>query len=369
METITVRSTSGAYPAICGRGALRRLRPLLARLDDCTGIFIVTSRRVWSHCGARIAAALRGTRTNRPIFMNDAEPAKNLEMVQSIYRELTRAGADRHSVIIAVGGGVVGDVAGFAAATYLRGVRLVQVPTTLVAQIDSSIGGKTGVNLPQGKNLIGAFYPPKFVIADPELLRSLPARQFRSALYEVIKYGVIGDIDLFEYLEGNMPIVLRRDPKALDWIIRRCVRAKAVVVSRDEKESGLRQILNFGHTFGHALEAATNYRRFLHGEAVGWGMLVATIASLVMRRIRTNESMRIANVILTVGPLTGWREVDARRVLRNMQTDKKAHAGSVRWVLPRRIGEIEWGVELKPPLTPGAIREIPKLVAAIEARQ
>jgi len=369
METITVRSTSGAYPVICGRGALRRLRPLLARLDDCTGIFIVTSRRVWSHCGARVAAALPGTQTKRPIFMNDAEHSKNLDTVQGIYRELTRAGADRHSVIVAVGGGVVGDVAGFAAATYLRGVRLVQVPTTLVAQIDSSIGGKTGVNLPQGKNLIGAFYPPQFVIADSELLRSLPARQFRSALYEVIKYGVIGDIDLFEYLERNMPIVLRRDAKALDWIIRRCVRAKAIVVSRDEKESGLRQILNFGHTFGHALEAATNYRRFLHGEAVGWGMLVATIASLVMRRIKMDESMRVANLILSVGPLPGWRGVDARRVLKSMQADKKARAGSVRWVLPRRVGEIEWGVELKPPLTPGAIREIPKLVAAIGERR
>ena len=279
----------------CGRGALRRLRPLLARLDDCTGDL----HRFFAAClvALRLSSrgCFRGTRKNRPIFINDAEHAKNLETVQGIYRELTRAGADRRSVIVAVGGGVVGDVAGFAAATYLRGVRLVQVPTTLVAQIDSAIGGKTGVNLPQGKNLIGAFYPPQFVIADPELLRTLPARQYRSALYEVIKYGVIGDIDLFEYLEGNMPIVLRRDPRALDWIIRRCVRAKAVVVSRDEKESGLRQILNFGHTFGHALEAATNYRRFLHGEAVGWGMLVATIASLVMRRIKIRESMRVAN--------------------------------------------------------------------------
>jgi 3-dehydroquinate synthase len=368
METITVRSSSGSYPVVCGRGALRSLRPLLGRLDDCTGIFMVSSRRVWSHCGARVAAALPGTRTKRPIFMNDAEPAKNLETVQSIYGELTRAGADRRSVIVAVGGGVVGDVAGFVAATYLRGVRLVQVPTTLVAQIDSSIGGKTGVNLPEGKNLVGAFYPPQFVIADPELLRTLPARQYRSGLYEAVKYGVIGDIDLFEYLEGNMPIVLRRHPKALDRIICRCVRAKAVVVSRDEKESGLRQILNFGHTFGHALEAATSYRRLLHGEAVGWGMLVATIASLVMRRIKVDQSMRIAEMILSVGPLPGWRGVDARRILKSMQTDKKAHAGSVRWVLPRRIGEIEWGVELKPPLRPGAIREIPKLVAAIGAR-
>jgi len=202
-----------------------------------------------------VAAALGGARAKRPILFDDAESAKNLVTVDGICRELTRAGADRRSIIVAVGGGVVGDVAGFAAAAYLRGVRLVHVPTTLVAQVDSAIGGKTGVNLPEGKNLVGAFYPPQFVIADPELLRTLSARQYRSALYEVIKYGVIGDAGLFEFLERDLGAVLRRDSKALDWIIRRCVRAKADVVSRDEKESGLRQILNFGHTFGHALEA------------------------------------------------------------------------------------------------------------------
>ena len=162
---------------------------------------------------------------------------------------------------------MVGDVAGFAAATYLRGVRLVHVPTTLVAQVDSAIGGKTGVNLPEGKNLVGAFYPPKLVIADPGVLRTLPHREYRSGIYEVVKYGVIADEKLFEFLERRMDAVLRRDPAALAWIIPRCVAIKARVVGADERESGLRQILNFGHTLGHALEAATKYRRFLHGEA------------------------------------------------------------------------------------------------------
>jgi 3-dehydroquinate synthase len=368
METFIVRSESGAYPVVCGHGSLRRLVASLTRLDDPTGVFVVSSRRVWSHCGGRVAAALRGAPLGRPILFNDAESAKNLETVSGICRELTRAGADRGCVIVAVGGGVVGDVAGFAAAAYLRGVRLVHVPTTLVAQVDSAIGGKTGVNLPEGKNLVGAFYPPQFVIADPELLRTLPARQFRSALYEVIKYGVIGDVELFEFLERNLSVVLRRDPKALDWIIRRCVRAKAGVVSKDEKESGLRQILNFGHTFGHALEAATRYRRLLHGEAVGWGMLVATFASLAMRRIDEREALRIAELILRVGPLPSWGGIDARRILGSMKSDKKAHGGRVRWVLPRRVGKVEWGIELQPPLTAESIREIPPLVAAIGER-
>jgi 3-dehydroquinate synthase len=368
MQTFTVRSSSGTYPVVCGRGALRHLRPLLARLKDSSGVFVVSSRHVWSACGARVTPALGGERVTRPILFDDAESAKNLETVRGICRELTRTRADRLSVIVAVGGGVVGDVAGFAAAAYLRGVRLVHVPTTLVAQVDSAIGGKTGVNLPEGKNLVGAFCPPQFVIADPELLRTLPARQYRSALYEVIKYGVIGDVELFKFLERDLPIVLRREPRALDWIIRRCVRAKAAVVSEDEKESGLRQILNFGHTFGHALEAATKYRRLLHGEAVGWGMLTATFASLATHRITERDALRIAELILRVGPLPRWDGIDARRILESMKSDKKAHGGSVRWVLPRLVGKVEWGIELRPPLTPEAIREIPELVAAIGER-
>jgi 3-dehydroquinate synthase len=368
MQTFTVRSDSGAYPVVCGPGAVRRLRSSLASLKDTSGIFVVSSRRVWSHCGTRVAAALGGARTNPAILFNDAESAKNLATVNGICRELTRAGADRRCVIVALGGGVVGDVAGFAAASYLRGVRLVHVPTTLVAQVDSAIGGKTGVNLPEGKNLVGAFYPPQFVIADPDLLRTLPERQFRSALYEVIKYGVIGDVELFDFLETSLAGVLLRDPHSLDWIIRRCVRAKAEIVSKDEKELGLRQILNFGHTFGHALEAVTKYRRFLHGEAVGWGILTATFASLAMHRISERDALRIAELTLRVGPLPSWGGIETRRILESIKSDKKAHRGRVRWVLPRRVGKVEWGIELDPPLTRDAIREIPHLVAAIGAR-
>src|SRR5271163_1912777 len=252
MQTFTVRSSSGAYPVVCGCGALRQLRPLLTRLKGPSGVFVVSSRYVWSACGARVRAALGGERMTRPILFNDAESAKNLETVGQICRELTRAGADRRCVIVAVGGGVVGDVAGFAAASYLRGVRLVHVPTTLVAQVDSALGGKTGVNLPEGKNLVGAFYPPHLVLADPETLATLPPREFRSGLYEVVKYGVIGDVRLFSYLEKSIESVLNRERAALDFVIPCCIRTKAEIVGRDERESGLREILNFGHTFAHA---------------------------------------------------------------------------------------------------------------------
>ena len=187
-----------------------------------------------------------------------------------------RSGADRRALLVAVGGGVVGDVAGFVAASYARGIGLVHVPTTLVAQVDSAIGGKTGVNLPEGKNLVGAFYPPKLVLADPELLRTLPLREFCSGIYEIIKYGVIGDASLFRFLEQKMEKLLRRDATALDFVIARSAAQKARVVSRDERESGLREILNFGHTFAHALESVTRYRKYLHGEAVGWGMIAAS---------------------------------------------------------------------------------------------
>ncbi len=206
-------------------------------------------------------------------MFDDAESSKTLESVEHIARSLSRAGTDRHALLLAVGGGMVGDVAGFAAATYLRGIALAHVPTTLLAQVDSAIGGKTGVNLPEGKNLVGAFYSPRVVLSDPRALLSLPDREFRGGLAEVIKYGVIWDAKLFAALETHMERIVRRDAAALAYIIPRCAEIKAHVVSHDEHESGLREILNFGHTFGHALESVTNYRVFQHGEAVAWGMM------------------------------------------------------------------------------------------------
>ena len=259
---------------------------------------------------------------------------------------MVRAGADRNALVIAVGGGVVGDVAGFVAASYARGIGLIHIPTTVVAQVDSSIGGKTGVNLPEGKNLVGAFYPAKAVLADPELLRTLPGREFRSGLYEIIKYGVIGDARLFRFLEEKMDKLLRRDASAVDFVIERSIRQKSQVVSEDEHESGMREILNFGHTFAHALESVTRYRKYLHGEAVGWGMIAAARLSVDLRLFSSRDAQRVVQLIASVGPLPAWPSANPARLVAAMQADKKTRAGRLRFVLPERIGKVRCGVEV-----------------------
>jgi 3-dehydroquinate synthase len=272
-------------------------------------------------------------------LFNDSESAKNLHSVEHIARSLSRAGADRKSLLIAVGGGVVGDVAGFAAASYLRGVTLIHIPTTLVAQVDSSIGGKTGVNLPEGKNLVGTFYPPRLVITDPELLRTLPEREFRGGLAEVIKHATIADEKMFAMLEKDLEKVLRRDRESLNFLIPRNVQIKARVVSRDERESGLREILNFGHTFGHALESVTRYRRYQHGEAVAWGMIAAAFLGHEVGLTHADDVSRIVALIRRLGPLPPWPHVPPAALLAAMRSDKKSRSGILRFVLSPRIGE------------------------------
>jgi len=354
MPTIRIRSSSGPYDVDFAPGTISRIGKTLARMDARmglranrqSGVYVLSSPRVWRHWGSILTRGIRGWRDNHRILFDDSESAKRLETVEQIARDLLRAGADRQSVIVAVGGGVVGDVAGFVAATYLRGVRLVHVPTTLVAQVDSSIGGKTGVDLPEGKNLIGAFYPPQHVMADPQTLATLPHREYRSGLYEVIKYAVIADRELFIYLARKMPALLRRDAKALAWIIPRCIKIKARIVAKDEREGGLRQILNFGHTLGHALETVSGYRRFLHGEAVGCGMCAATFLALLNKKISLQEAARIVFLIQSVGPIPTIPELNLGQLKKVLAGDKKSRFGSVRWVLPRRIGKVDWGIDL-----------------------
>ncbi len=345
MATIRIQSGAGRYNVCCARGSLAQADTLIARLGDSTGQYVLSSPRVWKWWGREVARRLR-VNARQVILFDDSESHKRLSTIEAIARKLTRAGADRNCILVAVGGGVVGDVAGFAAATYLRGVRIVHVPSTLVAQVDSAIGGKTGVDLPEGKNLVGAFHPPKLVISDPELLRTLPQREYRSGLYEVVKYGIIADAKLFEFLETHIDALLRRDAAALDWIIPRCAAIKARVVKADERESGLRKILNYGHTLGHALEAATQYRRFLHGEAIGWGMIAAARLGAAVGRTRSAHVERIVRSIALLGhrpPLDGITAADLRRII---ASDKKNRGGSVRWVLARSIGKAEWDVEI-----------------------
>jgi len=364
MQTIRVKSSAGLYRVECGRGAIARLNRAIDGLGDSTGTFILSSPRAWHSCGRAIAARIRRKDVRAVVLFDDAESAKRMATVEGIARNLIRTGADRRAVVVAVGGGVVGDVAGFAAATYLRGVRLIHVATTVVAQVDSAIGGKTGVDLPEGKNLVGAFYPPKAVIADPDLLATLPHREYRSGLYEVVKYGVIADPKLFEFLERRMQGVLRRDAAALDWIIPRCIAIKARVVSEDERESGLRQILNFGHTMGHALEAATGYRRFLHGEAIGWGMIYAACLSLAAGRLSEGDAARIIRLIASVGPLPKLGNVRLAELRKIMAGDKKARGGRVLWVLARGIGKTEWGREVPWPVAAKAFANLSEIAAA-----
>ena len=362
MPTIRIRSTAGKYDVHCARGALAQARPLIARLGDSTGTYVLSSARVWKLWGREVSRAL-GIRANRAILFDDRESHKRLAAIEAIARALTRAHADRHCILVAVGGGVVGDVAGFVAATYLRGVRVVHVPTTLVAQVDSAIGGKTGVDLPEGKNLVGAFYPPRLVVADPEFLRTLPHREYRSGLYEVVKYGIIADAKLFGFLEKRMDALLRRDPAALDWIIPRCIAIKARVVNADEREAGLRKILNFGHTLGHAFEAATGYRRFLHGEAIGWGMIAAALLGIAIGRTGETDAARIVRLVARIGPLphlTGVRPSALRAIV---ASDKKNRGGRVRWVLARAIGKAEWDFDIPWAVVTRAFANLPEIAA------
>jgi 3-dehydroquinate synthase len=341
MDQINVNTPSGHYAVIYRRGVLERVGATVSGLVDSTGVFILSSARVWKHWGKSLEGGFAEYGGAKVILMDDRERVKTLRTVEKLCRGLARAHADRECILVAFGGGVVGDVGGFVAASYLRGVRVVHVPTTLLAQIDSAIGGKTGVNLPEGKNLVGAFHQPRLVVVDPEILRTLPAAEYRAGLYEVIKYGVIGDAELFALLEQKLPGLLERESSALDEVLPRCIQAKAEVVSQDEREAGLRQVLNFGHTVGHALEAATRYQRFRHGEAVGWGMLAATHLAQEMKLVDADDAGRIAHLVLRVGPLPALPNTKPERLLEIMRGDKKARGGKLTFVLPLQIGEVE----------------------------
>ena len=318
---------------------LAQLAREIAKVGKFSSVQVVTSGKVWAAAGKKVLRGLGGVEAARVHTFDDAESAKNLQSVQSIARLFVKSGADRRSVVIAVGGGVVGDVAGFAAASYLRGVALVQVPTTLVAQTDSAIGGKTGVNLPEGKNLLGAFYPARLVVVDTEALATLPDREFRGGLAEVIKYGVIADAKLFAFLEKNFEKLLARDARALEHVITRSVEIKAEVVGKDERESGLREILNFGHTFGHALESATAYKKYQHGEAVAWGMMAAALYGHEIRVTPAADASRIISLIRRMGKLPAWPAVPAKRLIELMASDKKTRNGELRFVLTPGIGK------------------------------
>jgi 3-dehydroquinate synthase len=342
MTQVTITVQPRAYNAIIESGLLERTGEHLRRvMGNRQQVFVVTVPPVRRRWGKKLLASL-STAGFKPhvLEMPDGEPAKKLATIEALAGNLIRMGADRDAIVVAFGGGVVGDTAGLLASLYMRGVDLVQIPTTVQAQLDAAVGGKTGVNLRTGKNLLGTFHQPRAVLIDPSVLSTLAERQFRAGLYEALKCGIIGKPQLFDRLERVNTKVLHRDASALEWVIAESVRLKAEIVSSDERENGLRRVLNFGHTIGHALEAESGYRHFLHGEAVAWGMIAATHIAVMTGRIDSNAALQISNAVLNLGILP---KIQARNrdLVRLLQGDKKTRNGKIHFVLPRGIGKVE----------------------------
>jgi 3-dehydroquinate synthase len=362
MPQATIHVLPRPYQAWIENGLLSRAGSILSDLlPKASRVFVVTVPPVRRRWGSKFIASLKSSGFDPQVMvMPDGEPAKRLANVEKMAEKLAKLGADRRAVIIALGGGVVGDVAGLLASLYMRGVEFVQVPTTVLAQVDASVGGKTGVNLIAGKNLVGTFYHPRVVLIDPTVLKTLPDREFRSGLYEALKCGIIGNVELFIRFEQNRAKIVKRDPAELEWLIAQSVRLKAEVVSADEHEGGLRRVLNLGHTIGHALEAETNYRGFLHGEAVAWGMVAATNIALKVGRTDSVTAGRITDSVLSLGRLP---EVDAsaRKILARLQSDKKTQNGVVHFILPREIGKVEVASDVPESAVLDSIEELRRL--------
>lgn len=346
MRIVNVPLGERAYAIRVGQGLLDRLGPDCARLGLGRRCAIITDRNVAPLYATRTEGSLRAAGFEPlTITMPAGETAKQLEGVAHCLDELARHRLDRKSFLVALGGGVVGDLAGFVAATWLRGVAFVQVPTTLLAQVDSSVGGKVGVNLKAGKNLVGAFHQPRLVLCDLDTLVTLPERELRAGLAEIIKYGIIHDAALFRRLERDLDRLLARDPKSLASVIARCCEIKAEVVGQDETETGLRAILNFGHTIGHGLEASSRYGTYLHGEAISIGQVAAAWLSAHQLGLPAADVERIRRLFERAGlPVTvRLKAAQQRRLFEAMRLDKKSDGGELRFVLAEAIGRVRWG--------------------------
>lgn len=338
MQTLSVALGDRAYPIHIGSGLLNQPALILPHLKNQQAA-IVTNTTVGPLYLERVQNILQqaGIKT-LAIVLPDGESYKNTDSLNQIYAALLQNRMERKATLIALGGGVIGDLTGFAAATYLRGVPFIQIPTTLLAQVDSSVGGKTGINHPLGKNMIGAFYQPQLVLADTETLNTLPDRELSAGLAEIIKYGLISDLAFFEWLEENMSLLLARDTQALAYAILHSCQNKAAVVAADEREAGQRALLNLGHTFGHAIEAGMGYGVWLHGEAVGTGMLMAAVLSQQMGWLNAQEVARIRALIVKAGLPDVAPNLGHEQYLDLMGLDKKVEGGKLRFVLLKAIG-------------------------------
>jgi 3-dehydroquinate synthase len=351
MRTVEVSLGQRSYPIFIGKKILPELGGHCASLQLGRRCAIISDNHVARRYGRIAIASLEGAGFDPVLLTVPAgETSKSLTMVERCYDQLARHRLERKSFIIALGGGVVGDLAGFVAATYLRGIPFVQAPTSLLAQVDSSVGGKVGVNLKAGKNLVGAFHQPRLVLCDLATLATLSRREFRAGLAEVIKYGIIYDAALFAQLERDLPLLLKRDFGALADVVARCCQIKAEVVQQDETETGLRAILNFGHTIGHAIEAISGYGKYLHGEAISIGQTAAAKLSVRGAGLRAEEAARIERLLASAGLPTEIRLPAAarRKLIDAMRLDKKVSGGEIKFVLARRIGEVAPGHKIAP---------------------
>jgi 3-dehydroquinate synthase len=341
--TIRVALGERSYDIEIGRGNLARSAEFIAQRQKCTHAAIITDDNVRSPYAESVAKSLNSTGIRAELLVVAAgEASKSIAQAEGLWNELVRLQADRKTMVVAVGGGVVGDLAGLVAATYARGLAYVQIPTTLLAQVDSSVGGKVAINLPQAKNIVGAFWQPAGVLIDLDVLATLPEREYRAGLAEVVKYGVILDAAFFEYLERHIDGINRRDTEVLEHIVARCCRLKADVVEQDEKElTGLRAVLNYGHTFCHAIETVTGYGRLLHGEAVAIGMICASRLAQRLGRVSGDLTARQTKLLEAFGLPTAIDGLDEDQLLAAMQHDKKAEHGWLRFVLPARLGVVE----------------------------
>ncbi len=340
-QQVRVELGERSYDIVIGSGILGRVAEFLQPLQLGKRGVVITDSNIWAVHAPALQDALQNAGYETEVLTVPAgEPSKSLRQAERLLEKLPGCGLDRKSFVIALGGGVVGDLAGFVAATYLRGLPYVQVPTTLLAQVDSSVGGKTGVNLPQGKNLVGAFHQPVLVLADTDTLKTLPQRELRAGFAEVIKHGAIRDEEFFTWLEGEHNRVFALQPDAVAHVVRRCCEIKADMVSRDEREAGLRAILNFGHTIGHAMEALADYVGLLHGEAISMGMCCAARLSVMRAGLVEADAKRICELIAASGlPTKLGDKYKIEDLFEAMRLDKKAHAGKLRFVLLKKLGD------------------------------
>lgn len=353
MQQLQVKSSAGEYEVIVGRGAWRELR----QLQGYTSAFVLTEPALWTKWGGKFARDA-GWRAVHPILVPSGEGSKSLAMAGHVASELLNRGADRRSLLVAMGGGVVGDLGGFVASTYMRGIDFAQAPTTVLAMVDSAIGGKTAVNIHAMKNLVGTFYAPRIVVSDPAVLASLAPRAFQSGLYEAVKHAVLSGPELFDWLEAKVRGLRPGGTAVLETLVARAAQVKVDVVSRDEREAALRRVLNLGHTYGHALEEATAYRRFLHGEAVAWGMLMVTRLAELAGVLDPSIGKRIVRLVQAVGPLPKLRGIKEERVLRLLLRDKKTVGGKIHWVLPVGIGQVRVTPDVTDAAVAAAFRDV-----------